>query len=77
MKQMNKYEHKKVMIEILEYFDKICRKNNIGFIYTSELGIYGFCFVDFGNNFNVGINFLYDFISLVGIIFNFLSKYLF
>ena len=29
MKQMNKYEHKKVMIEILEYFDKICRKNNI------------------------------------------------
>ena len=31
----------------------ICRKNNIGFIYTVELGIYGFCFVDFGDNFIV------------------------
>ena len=38
--------------EIIE-INEICRKNNIGFIYTSELGIYGFCFVDFGNNFNV------------------------
>ena len=33
--------------------NEICRKNNIGFIYASELGIFGFCFVDFGNNFNV------------------------
>lgn len=33
--------------------NEICRNNNIGFIYTSELGIYGFCFVDFGNNFKV------------------------
>ena len=31
----------------------ICRKNNTGFIYTAELGIYGFCFVDFGDNFCV------------------------
>lgn len=30
-----------------------CRKNNIGFIYTCQLGIYGFCFVDFGDNFYV------------------------
>ena len=29
----------------------ICRNNKIGFIYTAELGIYGFCFVDFGDNF--------------------------
>jgi molybdopterin/thiamine biosynthesis adenylyltransferase len=29
----------------------ICRKNNIGFIYTAELGIYGFCFVDFWRHF--------------------------
>jgi len=33
--------------------NEICRNNRIGFIYTSELGIYGFCFVDFGNNFKV------------------------
>ena len=33
--------------------NNICRKNNIGFIYTAELGIYGFCFVDFGDNFLV------------------------
>ena len=33
--------------------NKICRQNNIGFIYTVELGIYGFCFVDFGDNFYV------------------------
>ena len=31
----------------------ICRENNIGFIYTSEIGIYGFCFVDFGEQFCV------------------------
>ena len=31
----------------------ICRNNKIGFIYTAELGIYGFCFVDFGDNFYV------------------------
>ena len=31
----------------------ICRNKNIGFIYTVEFGIYGFCFVDFGDNFYV------------------------
>ena len=38
--------------EIIE-INEICRNNNIGFIYTSELGIFGFCFVDFGNDFKV------------------------
>ena len=38
--------------EIIE-INAICRKNNIGFIYTSELGIFGFCFVDFGDSFCV------------------------
>jgi ubiquitin-activating enzyme E1 len=33
--------------------NETCRNNNIGFIYTSELGLFGFCFVDFGNNFMV------------------------
>ena len=33
--------------------NEVCRNNNIGFIYTSELGIFGFCFVDFGDNFKV------------------------
>ena len=38
--------------EIIKIND-ICRNNQIGFIYTSQLGIYGFCFVDFGDNFTV------------------------
>ena len=33
--------------------NSFCRKNNIGFIYACELGIYGFCFVDFGDSFYV------------------------
>ena len=33
--------------------NEICRNNQIGFIYTSQLGIYGICFVDFGVNFAV------------------------
>ena len=33
--------------------DNYCRENKIGFIYGTELGIIGFCFVDFGNNFKV------------------------
>ena len=33
--------------------DNYCRENNIGFIYCAELGITGFCFVDFGNDFVV------------------------
>ena len=31
--------------------DLFCRNNKIGFIYTALLGIYGFCFVDFGDEF--------------------------
>ena len=52
-------EYKYDVVLISEFISKeeiikinnICRKNNIGFIYTAELGIYGFCFVDFGDNF--------------------------
>jgi ubiquitin-activating enzyme E1 len=33
--------------------DNYCRENQIGFIYCAELGITGFCFVDFGNDFIV------------------------
>lgn len=35
----------------IEEIDELCRNNNIGFILSLELGIYGFIFVDFGNNF--------------------------
>ena len=53
----NKYD----VIVITEFLDKeivielnnYCRENNIGFIYGTELGITGFCFVDFGDNFIV------------------------
>ena len=38
---------KKKIIEI----DELCRINNIGFIFACELGIYGFIFVYFGNEF--------------------------
>lgn len=30
-----------------------CRKKNIGFIYTGNLGLYGFTFVDFGDEHKV------------------------
>ena len=40
---------KKSIIEI----DELCRNENIGFILALELGIYGFIFVDFGNNFTI------------------------
>jgi len=33
--------------------DNFCRNNEIGFIYGTELGINGFYFVDFGDNFTV------------------------
>ena len=46
---ISEYISPKEIIEINE----MCRKNGIGFIYTSELGIFGFCFVDFGNEFKV------------------------
>ena len=39
--------------EEIKKINNLCRKNNIGFIYTVELGIFGFCFVDFGDNFCV------------------------
>ena len=38
---------KKLIIEI----DELCRQNEIGLIFACELGIYGFFFVDFGNEF--------------------------
>ena len=31
--------------------DLFCRNNKIGLIYTSSFGIYGFCFIDFGDEF--------------------------
>ena len=40
---------KKEIIDINE----ICRKNNIGFILSLEFGIYGFIFVDFGDEFKI------------------------
>ena len=40
---------KKEIIKI----NNLCRDNEIGFIYGTELGINGFIFVDFGNNFKV------------------------
>ena len=38
--------------EIIE-LDNYCRQTKIGFIYCAELGITGFCFVDYGNDFIV------------------------
>ena len=51
-KKDNKYDviviseflSKKTIIEL----DKICRGNKTGIIFSCEVGIYGFCFVDFG-----------------------------
>jgi ubiquitin-activating enzyme E1 len=40
---------KKEIIDI----DEICRKNNIGFILSLEFGIFGFIFVDFGDEFKI------------------------
>ena len=39
--------------EKLYQINEICRKNNIGFIYGCTLGLIGFIFVDFGNNFHI------------------------
>jgi ubiquitin-activating enzyme E1 len=30
--------------------NEICREKNIGFVYTGNLGLYGFAFIDYGNN---------------------------
>lgn len=32
-------------------FNNFCRSKNIGFIYSGNLGLYGFAFVDFGDKF--------------------------
>ena len=37
-------------IKYLFEIDKICRKNNVGFIYTGIFGLSGFLFNDFGDN---------------------------
>ena len=46
---ISEFMPKKEIIEL----DNYCRENKIGFIYCAELGIIGFCFVDFGNNFTI------------------------
>ena len=58
---LDKIEAKYNVVVITEFFQReeitklntLCRKNNIGFIYTALLGIYGFCFVDFGDKFYI------------------------
>ena len=39
--------------EEITKINELCRNNNIGFIYTALLGIYSFCFVDFGDKFYI------------------------
>jgi len=46
---ISEFMDKNFIIEI----DNFCRENKIGFIYGTELGITGFCFIDFGYNFKV------------------------
>jgi len=41
------YYNKKKLIE----FNNFCRSKGIGFIYSGNLGLYGFAFVDFGDKF--------------------------
>jgi len=41
---INDYYIKGKLIDMNEF----CRQNKIGFIYTGTLGLYGFCFVDYG-----------------------------
>lgn len=48
---LTEFLSKECIIEL----DNLCRDNNIGFIYGTELGINGFYFLDFGNSF-----FVYD-----------------
>ena len=60
-KKMNIEDEKYNVVIISEFMPKhfiielnnLCRENTIGFIYGSELGINGFCFVDFGDNFKI------------------------
>lgn len=39
--------------EYLTHLNKVCRQKGIGFIYTGNLGLYGFAFVDFGDDHRV------------------------
>lgn len=39
--------------EYLVKLNNACRQNNTGFIYAGNLGLYGFAFVDFGENHKV------------------------
>jgi len=39
--------------DALVKYNEFCHENNIGFIYAGELGLYGFTFVDFGNDHKV------------------------
>lgn len=39
--------------EYLINLNKACREKNIGFIYAGNLGLYGFTFVDLGDNHKV------------------------
>lgn len=62
-----------IITEIMNYEDlyeinEICRNNNIGFIYTLSLGLTGYLFNDFGDNFIV--NDFYEENSLKYYIFN-------
>lgn len=43
------YYNKDKLVE----FNDFCRSKNIGFIYTGNLGLYGFAFVDYGKKFSV------------------------
>lgn len=36
--------------EYLVKLNQACRQNNVGFLYAGNLGLYGFTFVDFGEN---------------------------
>ena len=61
LNNINKNEMKYNVVIITEFLKRdeitkinlLCRQNNIGFIYTALLGIFGFCFVDFGDKFYV------------------------
>lgn len=39
--------------EFLVKLNKACRSKGVGFIYGGNLGLYGFVFVDFGENHKV------------------------
>ena len=61
LKNLNNHEKRYSVVIITEFLKRdeiikinlLCRNNNIGFIYTTLLGIFGFCFVDFGDKFYI------------------------